>query len=191
MLWLGQITNVVRGIVFLGTPQKKRLELLQGCLDSEAMATRTRDFKSPNWNEELADYPFIDGLNLQTWDIVVNDIQVRSFHETELKDAVVPYDLATVGHWREKVEGLHTKHGQMSKFGDFNDPNYRKVAAALRDLYHSVSPETIEGAPPRPGNLLLLPALRDIELLTNPMEYQEIQGRRPNEVRSKIALCGY
>jgi hypothetical protein len=55
-----------------------------------------------------------------------------------LTSQVVPDASAIIGISREEAETLQANHMDMCRFSGRDDPNYRKVASELRDMYEHV-----------------------------------------------------
>ncbi|KAK4206609.1 hypothetical protein QBC37DRAFT_121152 [Rhypophila decipiens] len=94
---------------------------LERCQDSFSKLWRTSNFTVKTFQEGLG----LTGLNIGL-----------------LSNKVVPDYSSSLGDPRERVETLQANHRDMCRFTGAQDPNYRKVAGELRQIYQAVIERT-------------------------------------------------
>lgn len=148
-LSLRNIVQSTAAIVFLGTPHRGSKEMANlgdlvrkvtssllmdttpAALDALGLKTsdlaRCRDSFSKLWRE----YDF-------TVKTFKESLGLTGFNIGGLSDKVVPDDSAELGDPRERTETLQANHRNMCRFTGVQDPNYRKVAGELQQIYTSI-----------------------------------------------------
>ncbi|KAH0543097.1 hypothetical protein FGG08_002523 [Glutinoglossum americanum] len=146
------IYESTKGIIFLGTPHGGSTSTNWGLLASNLtklalQGPSERVMKGLKPNNEL-----LENLRKAFLQMLEdNNFKIHSFYETKpmlgaygLRDRVVPYESALVGHARQEVaRGINGNHSEICKFSSTTDPGYKAVFGALEDYIKAARPSRI------------------------------------------------
>ena len=147
---LRNIVQSTAAIIFLGTPHR-------GSPEMTSLGEAARKIASSLFAMDTSPAA-LDALGLRTSDLErcqesfsrlwrERDFTVKTFYESlgltgvnigPLSKKVVPNYSSIFGDPRERAESLQANHMDMCRFTGIEDPNYRKVAGELRQIYTAI-----------------------------------------------------